>query len=684
MSDNMEIIEVDSEEENPLEGDIRYDEDMQGEYVDLYTKYLKAERAARSEQFESMRKWDRQLEAIPEFKNKNHPMPNASNVEVPLAQIIVQNLYSHLKSAFDEVNPFWTARSHRHGLTDEESQIENKKADILTHYFGILSESKQDLDLEPIKRQVLLEACHKDIVFVGVDWHTKMWKFRWTDDEGNENESTSTAHDGPRIRLFDPYRVVYPFGYKKVDDMPWFAYVEKFAYHELLDMRSSWPNVDDLIDYRDDNPRRAPRDEWNRRDPTEEEQNAGDLIEVDPKVDTYDITHLWFYSDVDGDGTAEDIEMWFHEESGIVLGVEYNEMGRRPVVPMRYIPRTQTIEGRGVGHITEHSQDEVSTVHNMRNDNMKVANMRMFAVRRNAGWKPKEKIYPGKVFFMDNPKDDVVPLQIGEVYNSSAQAEQLSVQYAQRATAMSDIMGGFADQMLKSRDTASSQKIRMSTGSSILDSITDGLKESFSEIGRLVLYQLIWNRDRVIENERQNQRLTEDQILMLDEILSMDLSEVPNRISFSVKMSNASQTYEAKRQNMMMMSQLFTTYSQQITPFIQQVFGPQGKQMMQQAPEMYKHLLKIYTGSTKLMQNIFHFFGEDDPAQYVPETKRAEDLMELIKAMQEGMGEMGALPSQVETPLQGAQNGARPTGAAGAEEGAGGGSPDQGGMGEPG
>jgi hypothetical protein len=303
-----------------------------------------------------------------------------------------------------------------------------------------------------------------------------------------------------------------------------------------------------------------------------------------------------------------------------------------------FINRTFSVEGRGSGQTSEYQQDEIEGIHNVRNDNMKFSNMRMLAVRRGT-FRETESIYPGKILLTDNPKEDIVPIQLGEVYPSSLQAEQQTMSYAREASGMASIMSGFSDETLGTRDTARGQAMRMQKGMGLFSTIAEGLNESFAEIGMMIFFQLVENRDRVIRNEREAKRLSEEEIEVLDTALGMKVSDIPAKLSFHIRTSDVDETYEAKRQNMLSLTQLFSQYAQQVTPLAMQLFGPQGQQMKQVAPDAYQHLLSIYTGSTELMSKVFKFFGEEDPSKYMPDIRKHQLLQEMLREMTTDMVE---------------------------------------------
>jgi hypothetical protein len=618
MSDReIEIVEV-AEGETPPEGfsaDIIGDEDELKEVAeDLREKYNKR-RAARAEKEATWAKWRRQFEARPQHREKNYPYPNSSNVSPPLSLIVGQALWAHLKNMYDAVDPPWYVEP----LREEDSEL-IRQAEVLTKYYNTISKSRLDLNFRKFKRDFLQEVAVMGTCYVKVPWTAQPWYFRGEDD----TVVNAMLHDGPELIVIPVEDLVYPENWPDMQTMPWIAHDVAKAEYELKDLATRGiydaDAVEQVLTYKS-------------RYRGEEKRAKEELLQTDfSGEDEYVITEIYFYHDSDGDGLHEDIVFTMHMPSGTVLRQDYNRFGYRMISAGAFINRTFSMEGRGSGQTTEYQQDEVEGIHNVRNDNMKFSNMRMLAVRRGV-FRENESIYPGKMFQVDNPREDIQPIQLGEVYPSSLQAEQQTMSYAREASGMASIMSGFADQTLGTRDTFRGQAMRMQKGLGLFSTIAQGLNECFSEIGMMIFFQLVENRERVIANERKAMRLNEEELVILENALNIRFADIPQKLAFHIRTSDVDETYEAKRQNMLSLTQLFSQYAQQVTPLALQLFGPEGQQMKQMAPEAWNHMLSIYTGSTKLMSEVFKFFGEEDPKRYLPDTRKYEMIQELMREM---------------------------------------------------
>lgn len=622
MSDREEVeIITGAEEELPAAQwtEVIGDEDELREVADRLCKEYRKARAARAEKEATWAKWRRQFEARPSKSRKNYPYPNASNVSPPLSQMIGQDIFGYLKGMYDAIDPPWYIEA----LRQEDRQL-IKEAEIATRYFNVISKSRLDLNMSKFKRDFLQEVGIMGTCFAKVPWTSQPWHFM-SEEDGVEQSVSAMLHDGPELIVIPVEDVVYPENYTDIQTMPWIAHDVSKAEYELRDLAAMGVYDSDAVEQVINGTDRLPQ---SARTNTEDEVNQSS---PDRKGE-YALSEVYFYHDADGDGVYEDIVFTLHVPTGTVLRQDYNRFGYRMLTAGRFISRIFSLEGRGSGQTTEYQQDEIEGIHNVRNDNMKFSNMRMLAVRRGV-MRENEALSPGKIFITDSPKEDINPIQLGEVYPSSLAAENQTVSYARQASGVSSTMSGFADPTLGTRDTYRGQAQRQQQGTSLFTTIAEGLNDCFSEIGMMLFFQLVHNKDRVIANERRMKRMSEEDIEVLESTLSIDVQDIPSRLAFHIRTSDVDETYEAKRQNMLSLTQLYSQFAEQQTPLAMMLFGQQGRMMQQQSPEAYKYLLSIYVGSTQLMSEVFKFMGEDDPMQYVPDTKKQKFMLDMMNRM---------------------------------------------------
>lgn len=607
---------------------------VSGDELAKLTEYLAGEYETASNEMnprnQKLIKWRRNMESLAADAPKNHPFKGSSNVTIPVTQTITQSLIAKVLGSFDAREPLWDIQS----LRSDEVDVERYK--VVGKYLNLLAKSPTDLNMEQMLQDLVGETVLLGGSFPKVAWTTESWRVK----TGEDSDQEIVLHDGPEIIVMPLERVKYRRGIGKISRLPWIAIDTPLTEVELRKRVSDGIYDAEQVVAILEEKRTTPTD-------TEEQQQQAETFDSGETSPLYDVSEFWVYWDVDGSGVPVDLFITMHVPTQRVLKQQYNTIGMRSIVNAKFVNRTNALAGRGTGQMTESSQDEVTSIHNMRNDNMKIANMRMFATKRGGVFKAKEEIYPGKTFVVDNPRDDIVPIQMGEVYPSSLQAESQSMSYAQRAVGLSDTQMGFADQTMKSRDTVRGQAMRIQQGDNVLSGAVSGLRTVLSQLGMLVWVQCVANKEKVIARETVAKRLTDAEIQMLQEALDMSIAEVPMRMAFTVKVTDAERTFEQQRTNMMTLTQVFGQFSQQTIPLAMQLYGPQGAQMKQQAPELFSFMGRMLTGSVKMMEDIFRFFDIKNTKDYVPDSERMDQVMELMESALVGLqGGSGLMQAQ--------------------------------------
>ena len=562
--------------------------------------------------------WRRHRLAEPGSVSKNTPWKDASNVSTPVASINGQSAYGNMHASFAKLYNLVTAEAIR----DNDGDVQDMR--VLTKYLDMIAKSPTDMNLPMVLPELFYETVTMGYLPVKVAWDYEAYPFRTRNDDGVEEEILVTLHDGVSwfpIPLEDFH---YRRGYRSMSQLPWFSHEVHLPWHSVKNKGDLgvYENVEDL-------------EAFSRDRPNEEEQSAAELggYEILNR-NTYDIHEVNARWDVDDDGRFEDIVVTIHVESGTVLREDYNKIPVRNVEVSKYMFVPFSMEGRGSGQMSEYMQEEADTHHNMRVDAVHMALMQMFVARKNAGIRANEKIFPGKIFMVDDPQKDLTTLRVGEVYPSSMQAENLSFMYAQKNMGISDTMGGFADQTLKSRDTMGGQVLRAKYGEGIFSSVMQNMQNALSNLFMVTLYILIANKKRVLDNEKEIGRLSEKELGVLERILSMSVADVPKRLWFRVDVSDVEQSFEMQRQNTLTLFQIYSMFVKEIMPIMQIVYNPEAEKMM--SPDMLDTMRRILVGFGKLMEDSLKFFGKQDTGEYLGTSFKKMDTMMDIRDIMNG------------------------------------------------
>lgn len=277
---------------------------------------------------------------------------------------------------------------------------------------------------------------------------------------------------------------------------------------------------------------------------------------------------LYVTFDVDGDGQNEELVVWFHLDSGTFLAIRYNwnEDLRRPWRIVQYIPVEHRWRGIGVSKQNSQFQREVTTIHRQRLDNATIANMRMFKINRLSGYGPKEPIFPGKMWFLDD-MTHIETIQLGEVYTSSFSNEQAAVLYSQQRTGVNDVILGMPD--VGTPGTATGDLARIREGNKKFDYSMDNFREWFG----ILTFDAFLNIKQFGPRHPGYFNVVEGGQEVL-KIMQQDIATIRSGLVFEVKIAGQQQNRLLDRNNWQQIGALVNQYYVAMLQLAQQAGRP--------------------------------------------------------------------------------------------------------------
>lgn len=428
----------------------------------------------------------RDYESTPRTATKNFPWAGASNLVIPLKAIFVDSIQANLHTAIFSQLKLWTAR------------VEDPNA---------LNQAHEAEDFMDQQQRTRLNLRHraKAWEFESVLLGTGFAKGMWLDDReivplplpGGGTQLTEVLHHyGPWIDHIPIEDVVVPIDARSINGPTHLRC--QFVDH-VSHLR--W----DQLKSREDYGYKVPADledegfsDWSRE---LKDLRASLRGQEYIRREGFDIHELWCrfpihelkafprrrVKDTAGktlDRKFAEVIFTYHPKSRTILRTleNWNHDGRRPFFALPYIARTNSIYGVGVGRMIHHVSEGVSTIHNQRIDNSTLANTRIWKARKGAIPRGTQ-VFPGKVLWMDNPKEDLMGEQLGEVYPSSFENENVLRAYGERRTGVSDYRLGREDPTGKYSATATSTLALLRQSTEKLDFVVDEWRDVFSELG---------------------------------------------------------------------------------------------------------------------------------------------------------------------------------------------------------
>ena len=233
-----------------------------------------------------------------------------------------------------------------------------------------------------------------------------------------------------------------------------------------------------------------------------------------------------------------------------------------PFAVWNFFPRVNKMLGIGIGRLLTDMNGTLNEIWNQRVNAGRIANTKMFAIRKGAGVKPSDKMYPGKRFYLTNPQTDIREIQMGDV-KQSAYADEANIwATADRTVSVNEYMRG--NQTI-SRPNASGQLSLINIAEENISIIGDSLRIFWSRAGRLIY-------------SRQRQYAPSTKLLPSydPEQGAMYLESLGStRITFDLAAADERINPEAERQKLSTAYQMFTGYYQNLLQYAQLVSSPE-------------------------------------------------------------------------------------------------------------
>lgn len=446
--------------------------------------------AERNQLSEDWIQWHKDYWAKPVKKVNNFPFQRAANVVIPMTAIAVEAIYARLITTIFSVKPFYSIRPRTPEWIETASQMES--------WFQTKVEDSEALDMDGFARESLLEIIklgtgigksgyEKDIRKVNIDLPDGTTSSKWiTKRDGPTLDYVPLANFLMRLHERDPQTAVWVG--EEHRNISW-TQLKRNALSgrmrpEVIEEIKAWWGSRGMLN----STAQKIEDATRKLDGTEPAWN-----------DVFSFIEIWMSFDVDGDGVDEEIVVEFHRESGKFLSYRYNwySDAHRPYRIGVYIPVEGRWMGIGVGKQNEQFQALITTVHRQRLDAGTLANMGMVALKKSSGYGPDEPIFPGKMWFLEDPTRDIQNLSMSNTQHfAQISNEDNARQYADKRTGANELILGTP--AAGTPATATSDLAKLAEGNKKFDMVLKNVRRFFSLLGldTLTNYQQFGTRDQ--------------------------------------------------------------------------------------------------------------------------------------------------------------------------------------------
>ena len=373
---------------------------------------------------------------------KDYPIANSSQLTVPVIKTAHDTISSRVYQTVAAADPKIRVKT-------EDEQF----SDFGHDYEEYLREYGDYIDLDDVLSTHIDETCLLGTgVVEATNWRDVKSTGQYDPQTGAFKKVTQTCHSGPTVFVFPIEDFWIRPSYPDLQKAPWCG----------KELRLTWSQIKDMALAGELNPEAlvkiAKFENGDREVP--------ETVIVDEWIEKFKPNRRGLYSlfelavrwDVDGDGLEEELIVYFHRQSRTLARIKFNNFyrSRRPWIASWYKKLPHRFYGEGIAESLEHLQEEISTIHNQRIDNATIAALRIILVNKTIqGLRPGDRLWSGKIVKVSDVSKDVGTLQLGEIYPSTVNNEQISQNYVHELSGAGQVAMGQAQPV--SRTTATAQ-----------------------------------------------------------------------------------------------------------------------------------------------------------------------------------------------------------------------------------
>lgn len=419
-------------------------------------------------------RWQTLYWAEPETKVKNFPFQKSANIVIPLAAIAVEAIHARMMNTLFSVEPFWSIRPRSKEWIDASKPMEL--------FLQAEVEATETLQVYDFCNHTILELM-KLGTCVAKSGYEKLTKKSMRMIGDKEEDFFVDVKNGATIERVPLANFMMRLNELDPQVSPWCGEVHRFSWTELKRMAQAGRMDPDAVEriksrWIDVNTPNFPGDGIELQKQVEKLANATPVWN-----EIFEVMELYVTFDINDDGWDEEIVLDYHKESRTILSARYNWYDdlHRPYRICNFLAIEGLWIGMGICKQVEQFQNEATTIRRQRLDNATLANMSQLILRKGMGYGPGEPIFPGKMWFVDDPYKDVKEFKLSEIYPSSFENEASVTRDFEKRSGVNDVIVGIPQS--GTPGTATGDLTRLAEGNKRFDLVLKNIKRWLSLIG---------------------------------------------------------------------------------------------------------------------------------------------------------------------------------------------------------
>lgn len=566
---------------------------------------------------------------------KNVPYVGACGDVVPVIAMGVDPIHARLDTGIFKAKPVFKLTALRKPML--------KYIDALEQWIEYYQKNR--LHLRKVASPRILEMTKHGTMIYKTVYERETYKVKTYDRKWNVIEKEITTFSGPKTYGISIQDLLFPAGYQHINDCPFVAerIRTSFGNLKIAEVSKKLANVEKLRGH----------EETQKDDLRNEREVSSNLQDSNRKtVGELEVWEIWCDFALDdpppeeilqddkahiGRGVPDRLVITYHEGTDTILQLRYNwyfhQMKPYTVIP--YQITNDSLHGIGIAEMSAFFQDAQTKWHRMATDNAYLANIRMFIAKRESGIEEVPKLYTGRTFFVDNPRDDFIPFAAADVYQSTLSERQNLFGLGEKRTGVSDYLTGRESPVVGSRATATSTVALIQEGTRRVEEVLENIRNGFAEMMMYCIY--IWIQYGLDGLEDVVFKGDEVADLVKDFFDSMRQEMVVGMIGIDLQATDASNNKSVQQQVQLALIQTIMQYLDKLVQAGQLAISAAGQQ-----PELTALIGEVMTSARKMFTDLLTKYDIRNPEDYLP------DLEKFLNAAvaTPGGGQAGGPPPQ--------------------------------------
>lgn len=603
--------------------------DLNPRAADNILQYLTYElqrvKGERSEKEADWARWAEIYRARPKTKVKDFPFRGASNLVIPVMATDVDTTVAAVMGVLYGAPNLWSCEGLRPDALNYAARLEE----------FLEWAQEQELSMYSTTHDWINEAVKLGTGILKQRYLREQKKvFEWRElGPGRTTQQVvrKLVTDRPEVRWVPLNNFYIPANAPDVADAPWCG--------ERLEL--TWSQIDARVRagiYREDLMSKLGihwRDQQPKSQYSGYQDKQAELDNFMPGIgDKFELFEFWLDADL-GDGEPTALVCTIHIPSNTYARIDYNPFffQEKPYSATRFVRIEGQFYGLGLGEMQGMFQEEISTMHNQRIDGNTIRNTVLFKARRGAV-KADEPIWPSRIFLLDDPVNDLLPMSMGVGSSDTIGDEQFTLRYSRQRAGISDYEMGGAGNPAISYSAATTTVEMLKQGRMRLDQFLRECHKGLSETGQRVveLYQQFdqGGKPYLVMGDKDGE--------VVNQILHFPLDTIRLGVAVRTTATNAQYNRETKIRTDQVIYGLVMQFYQQLFMAMQIVVNPQLP------PPLRILATQMIHGGTTLARRILDTYGTQDLDQIIPDLSALNDISQQLGGLapQQAVGPGGA------------------------------------------